>query len=129
MQLNNCESCEGCESRRKPVPERRAPLQSISADRPFQIVCSDITEMPVTSRGNRYVLVVQDHFTKYVNAYSIVDQKASTVAQLFCEQYIPEHRVPEEMLSDQGRQYESETLSLSKTANKKEKDHPVSSTW
>ena len=76
-----CESCEACESRRKPVPERRALLQSISADRPCQLVCSDITEMPVTSRGNRYVLVVQDHFTKYVNAYSMVDQKASTVAQ------------------------------------------------
>ncbi len=106
----HCESCEACESRRKPIPQRRAPLQSISAVRPFQFVCTDITELPVTSSGNRYVLVVQDHFTKYVNAYPMVDQTASTVARLLCEQYIPEHGIPEELFSDQGRQYESEIL-------------------
>ncbi|XP_057188755.1 interleukin-13 receptor subunit alpha-1 isoform X1 [Triplophysa rosa] len=105
-----CESCVACESRRNPVPQRRAPLQSIMAVRPFQMVCTDITEMPVTSKGHRYVLVVQDHFTKYVNAYPMADQKAGTVAQLLCEQYIPEHGVPEELFSDQGRQYESEIL-------------------
>ncbi len=47
----HCESCEACESRRKPIPQRRAPLQSISAVRPFQFVCTDITELPVTSSG------------------------------------------------------------------------------
>ncbi len=62
------------------------------------------------SSGNRYVLVVQDHFTKYVNAYPMVDQTASTVARLLCEQYIPEHGIPEELFSDQGCQYESEIL-------------------
>lgn len=67
-------------------------------------------ELPVTSVGNRYVLVVQDHFTKYVNAYAMSDQKATTVAQLLCERYIPEHCVLEELLSDQGCQYESEII-------------------
>lgn len=43
-----CESCEACESRKNPVPQRRAPLQSIRAVRPFQFVCTDITELPVT---------------------------------------------------------------------------------
>ncbi|KAL1260277.1 hypothetical protein QQF64_008104 [Cirrhinus molitorella] len=106
----HCESCEACESRKTPVPQQRAPLQSIIAVRPFQFVCTVITELPVTSSGNRYVLVVQDHFTKYVNAYPMGDQKANTVARLLCEQYIPSHGVPEELVSDQGRQYESEIL-------------------
>lgn len=62
----------------------------------------------MTSNGNRYVLVVQDHFTKYVNAYAMCEQKA--VAELLCERYIPEHGVPEELFSDQGRQYESDII-------------------
>uniref|UniRef100_A0A3B3WTS4 Integrase catalytic domain-containing protein n=1 Tax=Poecilia mexicana TaxID=48701 RepID=A0A3B3WTS4_9TELE len=107
---NFCNLCKTCEAFQKAVPKHRAPLQSIQTDRPFQLVCTDITELPVTSVGNRYVLVVQDHFTKYANAYAMSDQKAATVAQLLCERYIPEHGVPEELLSDQGRQYESEII-------------------
>ena len=96
-----CDSYLACEAFRKPVPQRRAPLHSIQADGPFQFVCTDITELPVTSRGHRYVLVIQDHFTKYVNAYPMIDQTATTVAQLFCDRYIPEHGVPEILFSDQ----------------------------
>uniref|UniRef100_A0A3Q2QNB4 Integrase catalytic domain-containing protein n=1 Tax=Fundulus heteroclitus TaxID=8078 RepID=A0A3Q2QNB4_FUNHE len=93
---NFCNLCSTCEAFRK---------ASV-----FQLVCTDITELPVTSFGNRFVRVVQDHFTKYVNAYAMSDQKATTVVQLLCERYIPEHGVPEELLSDQGRQYESEII-------------------
>lgn len=107
---NFCNLCKSCEAFRKPVPQHRAPLKSIQAGCPFQFVCTDITELPLTSAGNRYVLVAQDHFTKYVNAYAMCDQKASTVAQLLCERYITEHGVPEELFSDQGRQYESEII-------------------
>ena len=107
---NFCDSCHTCEAFRKPVPKQRAPLQSIQADRPFQFVCTDIAELPVTSQGHRYALVVEDHFTKYVSAFPMSDQKATTVGQLLCERYIPEHGVPEELFSDQGRQYESEII-------------------
>ena len=107
---NFCDMCHTCEAYRKPVPQHRAPLQSIQAERPFQFVCTDITELPVTSQGHKYVLVVQDHFTKYVNAFPMSDQTAATVARILCERYIPEHEVPEELFSDQGRQYESEII-------------------
>ncbi|KAK6491574.1 hypothetical protein HHUSO_G3672 [Huso huso] len=105
-----CEGCWSCEARRNPVPPRRAPLQSIKAIRPFQFVCIDITELPVTARGSRYILVVQDHFTKYVNLYTMADQKATTIAQHICEQYIREHGIPEELFSNQGRQFESDLI-------------------
>uniref|UniRef100_A0A3Q1EDR0 Gypsy retrotransposon integrase-like protein 1 n=1 Tax=Acanthochromis polyacanthus TaxID=80966 RepID=A0A3Q1EDR0_9TELE len=105
---NFCDMCQTCEVYGKPVPKHRAPLQSIQAERPFQFVCTDVTELPLTSCGHKYVLVVQDHFTKYVNAFPMSDQKDATVAQLLCERYITEHGVPEELFSDQGRQYESD---------------------
>lgn len=73
-------------------------------------MATDVTELPLTSRGNKTILVFQDNFTKYVNTYPMSDQKAATVAQLPCERYISEHGVPEELFSDQGRQYESEII-------------------
>uniref|UniRef100_A0A8C6L5C7 Gypsy retrotransposon integrase-like protein 1 n=1 Tax=Nothobranchius furzeri TaxID=105023 RepID=A0A8C6L5C7_NOTFU len=105
-----CSVCPTCEAYRKPVPQNRAPIQSIQAHRPFQFVCTDITELPLTSKGNRYGLVVQDHFTKYVNAFPMHDQRAQTVAELLYERFMPEHGVPEELFSDQGRQFESEIM-------------------
>lgn len=76
------------------------------------------------------MLVVQDHFTKYVNAFPMADQKATTVAKLLCERYIPEHGVPEELFSDQGRQYESNhSNNMSETKNPKEKNLTIPPPW
>lgn len=42
----------------------------------FQRVTTDILELPVTSNGNRYVLEVEDYFTKFVNLYALPNQMA-----------------------------------------------------
>ena len=53
-----------------------------------------------------YVLVVVDHFTKWVEFFPMQDQKAETVANnlltVFCR-----HGMPDTILSDQGVNYES----------------------
>ncbi len=64
-----------------PVPHRVAPLQTIHASHPFEKVAADITELPVSPSGHKYVLVLQDYFTNYVNLYPMKDQRAVTVAQ------------------------------------------------
>lgn len=38
--------------------------------------------LPETSRGNKHILVVMDHFTQWCEAFATRDQKASTVADL-----------------------------------------------
>ncbi len=73
--LEFCKSCLQCQRDRNPVPRFRAPLKSVIATRPFEIVAVDILELGLTSLGNRYVLVITDYFTKYVNMYPLKDQK------------------------------------------------------
>uniref|UniRef100_A0A3Q3K986 Integrase catalytic domain-containing protein n=1 Tax=Monopterus albus TaxID=43700 RepID=A0A3Q3K986_MONAL len=79
-------------------------------------VAMDILELPVTSKGNRYVLVVQDYFTKFVNLYplhshsQITHQSAQTFAHCLLEDYVLLHGVPETVHSDQGQQFESEVV-------------------
>uniref|UniRef100_A0A8C2FEK8 Integrase catalytic domain-containing protein n=1 Tax=Cyprinus carpio TaxID=7962 RepID=A0A8C2FEK8_CYPCA len=105
-----CAECVSCQSCASTTPHERAPLQSIHAERPFQRIAADITELPVTSLGNRYVLVVMDYFTRFVNLYPLKDQRATTVAQCIFEDYIKQHGVPEIIHTDQGRQFESDLI-------------------
>ncbi|KAI4871629.1 hypothetical protein NFI96_008439, partial [Prochilodus magdalenae] len=106
-----CKKCAPCDARRSPTPHMRAPLKTIIATSPFQKVAADILELPITSHGNRYVLVVQDYFSKYVNLYAIPDQRSTTVAKCLFENYIREHGIPESLHTDQGRQFESDLIS------------------
>ncbi|PIK43002.1 Retrovirus-related Pol polyprotein from transposon [Apostichopus japonicus] len=76
-----CKQCIACEARREPNPPFRAPLEPMIVNKPFERVAADITELPLTTNGNRYVLVVTDYFTKYINMYALPDQTAETVAQ------------------------------------------------
>ena len=52
--------------------------------------------LPRTSRGNRYVLVAIDYFTKWMEAYPLPDQEATTVAEALVHGMLH---------SDQGRNF------------------------
>ena len=63
-----------------------------------------------TEEGNRYILVVGGHFTKYMMAYPLSNQEAITVGRILVEEYFCQYRVPQQLHSDQGSQYESELI-------------------
>ena len=69
---------------------------------------TDITgPFPTTSRGNKYILVVTDTFSKWSEAYPIPDQTAPTCAQYLLNEMIARFGCPLDIHSDQGRNYES----------------------
>lgn len=109
--INNiCQSCMQCQKQRNPVPKHCAPLKPIFAHRPFEMVAADIAELGVTSKGNRYVLVVTDYFTKYVNMYPLQRQTANAVAECLFANYISQHSLMEKLHSDQGAQFEADVI-------------------
>ena len=59
-------------------------------------------ELPVTDRGNRYVIVFQDFFTKWPLVFPAPDQKAIRIARLLVDEVLPLFGVPESLLSDRG---------------------------
>ena len=65
---------------------------------------------PTTARGNKMILVIADHFTRWVDAIPIPDGTAETVAHTLEERVFAYLGVPEEIHSDQGRQFESKVL-------------------
>ena len=44
---------------------------------PFERIAMDLAgPLPQTDRGNVYILVIFDYFTKYVEAFALPDQRA-----------------------------------------------------
>ena len=100
-------TCDKCLRYRKSNRSERANIQSIPMGRSFEMVAMDILELPVTQRGNKYVLLVSDYFTRWPEAVSLKDQKAETVARALVEEVVSRHGVPAILLSDQGLNFES----------------------
>ena len=101
-----CESCVPCQRRSVPGPSMKASLETETPSEPFDRVGIDITEMPTSSRGNRYALVIMDYFSKYVRVYPLKDQVTETVLDALMD-WVYAFGAPKRLHSDQGRQFES----------------------
>ena len=59
-------------------------------------------ELPIVAKGNHYVIVFQDFFTKWPMVYPAPDQKAKHIAELLVKEVVPMFGVPEVLLSNRG---------------------------
>ena len=106
-----CRTCATCATQKTAPTKNRAPLQTIKTGYPMQVVSVDILGPLLESdAGNSYVLVAGDHFTKWMEAYAIPNQEAITVARKLTDEMFCRFSPPEQLHSDQGRQFESELL-------------------
>ena len=75
----------------------------------WEMIAVDILEVPLSSHKNRYLLVVQDYFTKWETAIALPDQTAICVLSILVKIF-SEFGVPKSLHSDQGRIFESTIL-------------------
>eukprot|EP00117_Sycon_ciliatum_P026749 scpid51688/ scgid5115/ Gypsy retrotransposon integrase-like protein 1 len=92
-------ACEVCQRRKPPVPTPRAPMVTSQPSFPLQRVGMDIMgPLPVTPRGNRYILVVGDYFTKWYEAFPLPDIRAETVARYFVDGFVCRYGAPNNII-------------------------------
>ena len=53
---------------------------------------------------------MSDHFTKWVEAVPLANQRVNTVAKAFVDEVVTRHGVPRKILTDQGRNFEAELM-------------------
>ena len=87
-------SCTICIARKSPCP-RRVPMGHVEVGQRWERVAMDLLDMSVTTaRGNRYVLVMVDCFTRWPEAYPLPDKTAQSVADAFFNQVVCHFGMP-----------------------------------
>ena len=105
---NWIQSCQGCLTRKSPTHPIRQPMVPISAVAPWQMVTIDIVgPLPRSSKGNQWILVMQDRFSKWPECAALRNVTAPTVARTFLIQVVTRHGIPLVVSSDRGAQFTS----------------------
>ena len=112
--VSSCKSCVCGKTLQVPAAE----LVPIKTSRPMQLVCMDFLKLDKCKGGYEDVLVITDHFSRYAKAIPCRNQKATTTARALYENFIVHYSFPEQLHSDQGRNFESKVIKeLCKIAN------------
>ena len=61
---------------------------------------------PVTSKGNKYVMIAVEHYTKHLEAVPIPDNTSATVAYAFAHNVLARFGACAEVVSDNGSEFE-----------------------
>jgi transposase-like protein len=64
--------------------------------------------LPLTVRHNRYVLVMVEHFSKWIELVLSPDKSSKGVAYAFLDRVLSHFRAPAEVLTDQGIEFQGE---------------------
>ena len=103
-----CQNCLVCQASKQPAPQK-VPMINMPIGKPWDMIVVDILQVPVSSQNNKYLLIVQDYFTKWVEAIPLPDQTAKRVARELV-QVFANYGLPTALHSDQGRNFESAML-------------------
>ena len=96
-------SCEVCQ-KMKPVGKSiRGPLHPIKCGYPMQTMHVDIAgPLQRSEYGERYIILMVDAFSGWIEAASAVTVEAEKVAQVILDQWVFRFGCPERIVSDQG---------------------------
>ena len=100
--------CSRC-LKRKSTPQV-APLQPILVSQPLELVHLDYLSLEPSKGNIENVLVITDHFTRYALAYARKTQTAQATARILWDNFICHYGFPEQFISDQGRNLESDLI-------------------
>eukprot|EP00731_Ephydatia_muelleri_P003091 Em0001g3091a len=100
-----CKNCVLCQRSKLPNPTP-ASLTSMPIGQSWEMIAVDILEVPMSTNGNRYLMVVQDYFTKWAEAIPLKNQTAALINEALVKLCCI-FGLPSIIHSDQGRAFES----------------------
>ena len=64
----------------------------------------------MSRRGNYFIMMYVDHFTKFAEALPIPNKEAATVCTVLVEQVFPRFGTAIQILSDQGKEFDNRLM-------------------
>ncbi|KAL5516223.1 hypothetical protein EMCRGX_G001504 [Ephydatia muelleri] len=90
MDIQNwVQECQQCQKRNPPQPHPLAPLGSIKCTYPFDVISWDIMgPLPLSTKGHKYILVITDLFSKWVEAFPLAVTDSETLASVLMDEIV-----------------------------------------
>ena len=102
------ETCHKCSTRKKTSRKGKCPLTLYHAGEPMERVHIDfLGPLTKSKRGNEYILVMVDQFTKWVEIVPLPSQTAEVTAKAVIDNFFSKFGYPFQIHSDQGKNFES----------------------
>jgi transposase InsO family protein len=100
--------CGVCNRSKKVDRHGKCPMTEYHAGAPMERVHLDfLGPLPRTPRGNEYILMMVDQFTKWVECIPLPTQTAEETAKAAVDNFFSRFGMPFQIFTDQGRNFES----------------------
>ena len=83
---------------------------NIETSQPLELIHLDYLKIEPSKGNIENVLVITDHFTRYARAFPSKTQTALATAKLLWNNFILNYGFPSKIITDQGRNFESELI-------------------
>ena len=105
--IANCILCQ-----REKAKVQHYPLQMMEIpDRPFNKITIDlVTECKTSITGNKHILTIIDHLTRWPEAFPIPNKSADTIFSTFINECLPVHMCPWYILLDNGTEFKNNLM-------------------
>ncbi|CAB3379753.1 Hypothetical predicted protein [Cloeon dipterum] len=104
-------TCHSCQ-RSKITRHVSAPHSSFNLPtQRFAVIHVDLVVLP-PSKGYRYMLTIVDRFSRWMECIPLENMTAETVVRTIYNEWIPRYGCPQTIVTDQGRQFESEIFKI-----------------
>ena len=106
--VDYCRKCDLCQRLGQPTEKDRLPFQLVLPLEPFQKWGLDFVgpfKPAVIRTGNRYIIVVTDYCTKWVEAKPLRDNTAASTTKFLYENIWCRFGCPIELVRDQGTHF------------------------
>ena len=105
--IANCVLCQ-----REKAKVQHYPLQMTEIrNKPFDKIAIDLdTECETSTSGNKHILTIIDHLTRWPDAFPILDKSADMIVSTFINEYLPVHVCPWYILLDNGTEFKNNLM-------------------
>uniref|UniRef100_A0ABD2WIR8 RNA-directed DNA polymerase n=1 Tax=Trichogramma kaykai TaxID=54128 RepID=A0ABD2WIR8_9HYME len=105
-----CSACEVCQRYKVPQTGPTGLMTRRVVDRPWVVVAADMMEFPRSKNQNKYLLVFQDLFTRWIEVVPLKKATGANVLRAFEELVLFRWETPEFFLTDNGREFDNKLL-------------------
>ena len=99
--------CKQCQQAKRGPGGAKGILKQDNSGSPMQRLGVDLQgPFPETAAGNKYILVVQDYCSRWIEMFPLRDKSAQTVADVIESEIFYRYGACERLHSDQGREFD-----------------------